>query len=192
MNDDIDQVLIGRDDLDRRVTEVARQIAGDIGVAASGVGAAEITIVPILTGSIIFVSDLIRKLPLPMQIHLVSVSAYPGRSTRSRGARIRSQLTSLPEDLADAHVLVVDDILDTGGTLGIVRDLVLRSRPRSLRTCVLLRKRRPAAMAFPVDYVCFDIPDVFVVGCGLDYNGYYRNLPDIVTLRQEVTAGADA
>jgi len=147
---------------------------------------ARITLVPILTGSIIFLADLIRHLPLYMQIKVMSVSSYPGQATTSQGVRIRSELEDLPEDLSARHVLVIDDILDSGRTLRAVSDRLRARRPASVRTCVLLRKQRPEAFAFAVDYVCFDIPDEFVVGYGLDFNGYYRNLPEIVTLKPEV------
>ena len=141
---------------------------------------------PILTGSIIFLADLIRRLPLPMQIRVMSVTSYPGTATSSKGASIEAALTKLPEDLSSNHVLIVDDILDSGNTLRLVKQTIEQRNPISLRTCVLLRKKIPSAMSFDVDYVAFDIPDEFVVGYGLDFNDYYRNLPDIVTLKQHV------
>ena len=188
MQDDIDRVLIDAATIERRVAEVADRISEDLG-ALSAESPAQLTLVPILTGSIIFVSDLIRKLPVRMQIHLVSVHSYPGTSTTSHGARIRRELTSLPDSLEGAHVLVLDDILDSGKTLAVVTELIASRNPASLRVCVLLRKRRPEAMKLHVDYVCFEVPDEFVVGYGLDFNDYYRNLPDIVTLRPEVMRG---
>lgn len=140
---------------------------------------------PILTGSIIFVSDLMRRLPLRMQIHLMGITSYPGTAMSSKGATIRKGLTNLPTDLSDRHVLLIDDILDSGSTLRLAVDELESKRPASLRTCVLLRKQRPEAMDFDVDYVAFDIPDEFVVGYGLDYDDYYRNLPEIVTLNKQ-------
>ncbi len=162
------------------------------GAAAADTGGGPVlslTFVPVLTGSIVFVADLIRHLPVYMQIQLISISSYPGRATSSRGATLRQDLGTLPELLCGRHVLLIDDILDSGRTLRLAVDLLRQRRPASLRTCVLLRKQRPEAMACPVDYVCFDIPDVFVVGYGLDFNDYYRNLPEIVTLRPEVVHG---
>jgi len=155
-------------------------------VGSAGGNGREITLVPILTGSLIFVADLIRHMPLRMRIQLVSISSYRGSTTLPRAAQIERGLTDLPESLAGRHVVLVDDILDSGQTLGLAREMLLQRDPASVRTCVLLRKRRPEALACPVDYVCFDIPDTFVVGYGLDYNGYYRNLPDIVTLKPHV------
>ncbi len=187
MQSDIAQILINRSTIAQRVEQIAKQITADlVGPQGHENFREELTLVPILTGSIIFVADLIRHLPLRLRIRLISVTSYPGTATASKGATIEQSLTNLPADLSGAHVLVVDDILDSGQTLRLVCDTLQKRHPASLRTCVLLRKDRPEARAFPVDYVGFDIPDDFVVGYGLDYDGYYRNLPDIVTLRPEV------
>ncbi len=198
MQDDIDHVLIDRHRIALRVQELAAQIMGDLlkGVSDQGKpgypGEPDITLVPLLTGSFIFAADLIRHLPVKLKIRLLSVSSYPGTATTSRGARIKDDLSHLPASLAGQHVLIVDDILDSGNTLKLVGQTLAAMNPASIRTCVLLRKERPQAMAFPVDYVAFDIPDEFVVGYGLDFNDHYRNLPDIVTLRREVIAHAIA
>ncbi len=186
MQQDVERVLIHRQTIAQRVAEVAQQIERDY---AAIDGAAQVTLVPILTGSIIFVADLIRHLPLLMQIRLLSVSSYPGTSTTSKPAHIRHELSDLPKSLRGQHVLVIDDILDSGQTLRLVTDTLRAREPASVRTCVLLRKERPTIKQFPVDYACFDIPDEFVVGYGLDYDDYYRNLPDIVVLRPQVTKG---
>jgi len=198
MQDDIARVLIDRQTIALRVQTLARQITRDLlTVNRQGANGAEpaepgVTLIPILTGSFIFAADLIRHLPVKLQIRLLSVSSYPGTATSSRGAQITSDLTHLPRSLAGQHVLVIDDILDSGGTLRAVSDTLHAMNPASLKTCVLLRKQRPQAMAFPVDYVAFDIPDEFVVGYGLDFNDHYRNLPEIVTLRPEVIQAAMA
>ncbi len=193
MQDDIDHILIDRHNIAQRVEAVASQIMSDLLADAKGEGESlEITLVPLLTGSFIFAADLIRHLPVKMKIRLLSVSSYPGTATSSRGAQIKDDLSYLPASLAGQHVLVIDDILDSGNTLKLVSKTLAAMNPASLRTCVLLRKQRPEAMAFPVDYVAFDIPDEFVVGYGLDFNDHYRNLPDIVTLREEVIAQAIA
>lgn len=195
MQDDIDRVLIDRAAIADRVKALADQITGDLCAAAPDGGAGDhapptdpvnITLIPILTGSFIFAADLIRHLPLLLQIRLLSVSSYPGASTSPRQARVRDEMTHLPASLEGNHVLLLDDILDSGQTLQMAIDLLRDRRPASLHTAVLLRKRRPQAMAVPVDYVAFDIPDEFVVGYGLDFNDYYRNLPDIVTLKDDV------
>ncbi|MDW8261835.1 MAG: hypoxanthine phosphoribosyltransferase [Phycisphaerales bacterium] len=181
---DIQRVLISQQQIARRVRELAEQITRDHSPPALKENA-EITIVPILTGALVFASDLIRQIPIHMQIGLLTVSSYPGASIRSQGSQVISRQFG---DLTGRHVLVVDDILDSGGTLRTVVPLLKEAGAASVKTCVLLRKDRPAAREVPVDYVGFDIPDEFVVGYGLDFNNYYRNLPDIVTLRREVLA----
>ncbi|MCK4871564.1 MAG: hypoxanthine phosphoribosyltransferase [Phycisphaerales bacterium] len=186
IENDIDRVLIDRDRIAARVAELGRQIAADLERDTkrhpSDEHAGEIVLVPILTGSIIFLADLIRSMPLKMQIRVISVSSYAGRTTQSRGAQLAGEL---PPDIEGSHVLIVDDILDSGRTIRLVRKLIAERKPATLRTCVLLRKEIPEAMATPCDYVGFDVPNEFIVGAGLDYNGYYRNLPDLVTLRPE-------
>lgn len=193
MQDDIERVLIDRQTIASRVEELALQITRDlVGGGAVGDEDAGITLVPLLTGSFIFAADLIRHLPVKLKIRLLSVSSYPGTATSSRGAQIKDDLSHLPASLAGQHVLVIDDILDSGNTLRLVGQTLSKMNPASLRTCVLLRKERPQAMSFAVDYVAFDIPDEFVVGYGLDFNDHYRNLPDIVTLRGDVIEAAIA
>ncbi len=182
---DIEKVLIDRGAIGRRLDELARDITADLEAIATS-DPLEITLVPVLTGSIIFVADLIRRLPLRMQIHLISVSSYPGTATTSQPAKVEQALTRIPDSLAGRNVLLIDDILDSGQTLTLVRQELAKRNPDTIHTCVLLRKQRPEAMNTPVDYVAFDIPDDFIVGYGLDYDGYYRNLPDIVTLHKRV------
>jgi hypoxanthine phosphoribosyltransferase len=183
----IDRVLLDRRTIAHRVEELADQIAGDF-TGAVGEAAldrsepAALTLVPLMSGSVIFLADLMRCLPLMMRVRLISVQAYPDKSTHNQGVQVAEASF---EDLAGTHILLVDDVLDSGRTLQTVRERVARCRPASVRACVLLRKQRPVAMDVPVNYVGFDIPDEFVVGYGLDYDGYYRNLPEVVTLTEE-------
>ena len=192
MQGDIDRVLIDRRRIALRIEALAKEITRDLEALTGQDGAAEpeVTLIPILTGGFIFAADLMRHLPLKLKIRLISVSSYPGTSTVTRGAQIKSDLSHLPTALPGSHVIVIDDILDSGNTLRLVCETFRAMEPASLRTCVLLRKQRPQALAFPVDYVAFDIPDEFVVGYGLDFNDHYRNLPDIVTLRPQVIEAA--
>jgi hypoxanthine phosphoribosyltransferase len=175
-----ERVLIDHARIAERVREMGAAIAADLQADCDRTGATHIVLIPILTGSIVFVADLIRRMPLRLSLGVVAVSSYPGRTVQSKGAAIRGEL---PPDLGGKHVLIIDDVLDSGQTLGLVRRLVAEQRPASLRVCVLLRKQRARADDVPVEYVGFDIPDTFVVGYGLDYGGYYRNLPDIAVLR---------
>jgi hypoxanthine phosphoribosyltransferase len=176
MHRDVQRVLISQYQIMARVKELAEQITLDFS------GGGEITIVPILTGAMIFCGDLIRQIPIQMRIGLLAVSSYPGASISSQGSQVIAQQLG---DIRDHHVLLLDDILDSGGTLRLIAPLLKNAGAAVVRTCVLLRKDRPQAKQTAVDYVGFEIPDEFVVGYGLDYNNYYRNLPDIVTLKPE-------
>ncbi|MEX2671887.1 MAG: hypoxanthine phosphoribosyltransferase [Phycisphaeraceae bacterium] len=188
MQQHVERVLIDREAIARRVGELAREIAADFRRELPG-DVPEITLVPILTGSLIFVADLVRQLPLMMRLRMVTVSSYPGQATSSEGAKIEGRL---PEDLSGQHVLVVDDILDSGNTIRLVRAELLKRGAASVRSCMLLRKQIPSAMAEHADYVGFEIPDAFVVGYGLDYDGYYRNLADVVTLKADILGEGEA
>ena len=177
----IARVLITRDQIARRVEEMGRGIAADL--LASGAGApasSRVVLIPILTGSLVFVADLIRHMPVQMSIRPVTISSHPGTSTTSQGATIEG----LPTDLKGRHVLIVDDILDSGRTLGLLRRVIEAQRPASLRIAVLLDKYKPGGRDehVEVEYAGFEIADEFVVGYGLDYDGLWRNLPDIGVL----------
>lgn len=179
----VERVLITHASIAQRVRELAAEVAADLPAAPE----AEVTIVPVLTGAMIFCADLIRHLPMRMKIGLLTVSSYPGAATASQGSVLQSETgvcagRAGTSHIKGRHVILIDDILDSGGTVRLVREVVQRQEPASLKVCVLLRKQTEGARRTPVDYVGFDIPDEFVVGYGLDYDDYYRNLPDIVTL----------
>ena len=176
MHQDIQRVLISQYQIMARVKEMAEQITAELREG-------DVTIVPVLTGAMIFCGDLIRQIPIHMRIGLLAVSSYPGASLRSQGSQVLSDQMG---DIDGHHVLLVDDILDSGGTLRLIVPMLTKAGAASVRTCVLLRKDRPSARNTAVDFVGFEIPDEFVVGYGLDFNNYYRNLPDIVTLKPEV------
>ncbi len=189
---DLDRTLIDRDAIASRVRELGRRIAGDLerSLAAEGASpdeAGRIAIISVMTGALIFTADLVREMPLKLSLELVTVSSYPGASTMSKGAAMRSVL---PKDLKGKHVLIVDDILDSGQTLDLVKRLVAEQAPASVRICVLLRKLVPRVVEIAADYVGFDIPNEFVVGYGLDYDNYYRNHPEIAVLRAPAGGGA--
>lgn len=181
---EIDRVLIDHERIGARVRELGRAISRDLLEDIGRSGNEQIVLVPILTGSIVFVADLIRNMPLKLSLGVVAVSSYPGRSMQSKGAAIRGEI---PPDLGGKHVLIVDDILDSGRTLALVRRTIAEQRPASLRLCVLLRKLIPRSEEVEAEYVGFDIPDEFVVGYGLDYDGYYRNYPGVAVLKREAT-----
>lgn len=179
-------VLIGRDQIAARVAAMGVQIARDLEADAAearrkGQPAGPIVLVPVLTGALVFTSDLIRAMPVTMSIRPVTLSSYPGTATTSQGVTVQS---NVPTDLKGARVLICDDILDSGRTLGLLKRMIAAQRPQSLRIAVLLTKRKPGGRSeeVPVEYSGFEIDDEFVVGYGLDYDGCYRNLPDIMVL----------
>ncbi len=173
------RVVVVADDISRRVRELSEAIAADYSDR-------ELTILAVLTGSLIFLADLIRKMPVMMRVDLVSVSSYPGRTTTSRGPRVTTPWTA---DMDGRDVLIVDDILDSGGTLKMLREAVLKAGAADVRTCVLLSKSRDdLSERVEPEYVGFDVPDEFLIGYGLDYDGFYRNLPDVRALAQKPEA----
>jgi len=173
---DIERLLFDGPAIHKRLDEMAAQIAADYSDR-------ELTVIAILTGSLMFMSDLLRRIPLPMKLNCLSVASYHGK-TQTSGEVFFKEL-SVP-DVAGQDVLILDDILDTGYTLEAVRKKLETARPRSIRTCVLLSKRKQRARNVDVDYVGFEIDDEFVVGYGLDFMERYRNLPYIGVLKKEL------
>lgn len=178
MDGDIARILLTHDQIQARVREMAAEIARTYDRLDAG-----LTIVPVLSGSIIFVSDLIRELPLKMKIGLMQISSYPGAATESQGPQMRMEVTG---PIAGRHVLIVDDILDSGNTLRYVREQIAGREPASVRAAVLLRKPGKAPPDVRAEFVGFDIEDAFVVGYGLDFDDHYRNYPHIGVLRSEL------
>ncbi len=191
MQADIHEVLIDRTAIAKRLDELAKQLLDDhlAEYKDDPDNAPGLTLVPILTGAMIFASDLIRRLPVRMQIRVMSITSYAGATTTSRGASVEAALTRLPDSLEGLNVVLIDDILDTGTTLKRASEILAERNPAKLSTCVLLRKKRDEPPVIEADYVAFEVPDEFVVGYGLDYDDYYRNLPDIVVLKPEVFGG---
>lgn len=183
MQSDLDQILISPAAISARLDALAAQMGKEL--PREGV-----VLMPVLTGGMVFAADLMRRLPNRLTIACVGASSYPGVRTASSGEVHLAGLEQARAAARGKHVLLVDDILDTGHTLGALRDALAASGALSVRTCVLLRKDRAAARAFSADFCAFDIPDAFVVGYGLDFNGLYRNLPGICMLKPEVVMRA--
>jgi hypoxanthine phosphoribosyltransferase len=144
-------------------------------------GERPLTIVGVLTGSIVLLADVIRRLTMPLRVGLVQASSYRGAAIDPGQLTINFDL--LP-DVKDRHVLVVDDIFDTGKTLVALLDELKKHQPASIRTAVLLRKHGRKAVTMEPDHVGFEIPNAFVVGYGLDYQDAYRNLPYLAALEE--------
>lgn len=177
---DLQRVLFHESTILCRLDEMAHEITRDFTDR-------ELTVVAVLNGSFMFLSDLLRRIPLPLRVDCVSVSSYHGGTTSS-GVITFDQLST--PDVAGRHVLVLDDILDSGQTLHAIREKLAAAGARSVRICVLLRKTRPRVRDVTADYVGFDIGDEFVVGYGLDFQEKYRNLPCIGVLSEAaISAG---
>lgn len=172
---DIARVLYHESAILSRLDELARQITEDYRDK-------DLTVIAILNGSFIFMADLLRRVPLPLQVDGWSVSSYHGTKTTGTIQFRQTQIA----DVRGRHVLLLDDILDSGLTLHAIRErMETDSGAISVRSCVLLRKMVPRTRPVDADYVGFDIPNEFVVGYGLDYNERYRNLPFIGILTEE-------
>lgn len=141
-----------------------------------------LTVLSILTGSIVFVTDLMRRIAIPHQLGLVQASSYRGTTTSP--AELRLNLDWLPE-LRGRDLLLVDDIFDTGKTLSTIRSRLEEFEPASIHSAVLLWKKSRTVVDMNPDYFCFEIPDEFVVGYGLDFNNHYRHLPYIGIVSDE-------
>jgi len=174
MQSDLKRVLYREDQIAARLDSLAAQITEDY-------RGNDLTVLAILNGSLIFMADLLRRIPLPLKLDCLRVKSYHG-GTVSTG-RVEFDHAALP-DMDGRHVLLLDDILDSGRTLAaIIETIRAEARPLSLKSCVLLRKMKKRGRPIEADYVGFDIEDEFVVGYGLDYQERYRNLPLIGVLK---------
>lgn len=166
-------VLFDEKQIAHRVEELSSDIIHDY-------QGKEMTVLGVMTGSLIFIADLIRHIPLKMKLEVVSAKSY-GNTCKSTGM---PELYGLDiKELKDRHVLIIDDILDTGKTLSKIIDSVNKCSPASLKTCVLLRKKAKRQVEVDVDYVGFEVDNLFVVGYGLDYAGEHRQYPYIASLK---------
>ena len=179
LEQDIQEVLFTEEQLKARVKEIAREIEQDY-------RGKEIMLISVLRGSFIFMADLCRAIDLPCTLDFMSVSSY-GKGTTSSG---QVQITKdLSEDITGRHVIVVEDILDSGNTLSYLLKILQHRHPASIRLCTLLDKPDRRVKPVEVHYSGFTIPDAFVVGYGLDYAEQYRNLPYIGILKPQVYGG---
>jgi len=172
---EIESILITEEQIAARVSEMTAEIQGDF-------KGRELVVVSLLTGTVMFLADLIRHLELPLRLDFMGVSSY-GDGTKSGELVFTKELRL---DVAGRDVLLVDDILDTGRTVDRVLAKLFVLRPRSIKTCVLLDKPSRRTEKVKADYVGFVIPDKFVVGYGLDYAERYRNLPFVGVLHPKV------
>jgi hypoxanthine phosphoribosyltransferase len=177
---DIGRVLVTEQQIKDRTAELAAKIAADY---AELTAHNDLLLIGVLKGAVMFMTDLARALPIPVQLEFMAVSSYGSATSSSGVVRI---LKDLDKDIAGRHVLVVEDIVDSGLTLSwLLKNLATRN-PASLEVCALLRKPDACKVDLGIRYVGFDIPNEFVVGYGLDYAERYRDLPCIATLESHV------
>ena len=176
MHPDLARVIVSEEDIRNRVSQLTREMADDYHDVDN------IYIVGILKGAFIFLSDLTRQLDINHTVDFMALSSYGKTATSSGEVRL---IMDLREPIIDKHVLVVEDIVDTGSTLGYLYRALGERKPASLKTCVLVQKAR-SNLNIPIDYLGFTIPDVWVVGYGLDYAETHRTLPYIAELKPEV------
>jgi hypoxanthine phosphoribosyltransferase len=175
MHPDLARILISTEDIQTRVRELASQISEDYR------GVERLYIIGILKGAFIFMADLCRELTIPHIVDFMAVSSY-GKSTSTGAVRL---LMDLREPIEGQHCLIIEDIADSGHTLSYLYHVLQGRNPASLKTCVLLRKKREG-FNIPLDYLGFDIPDAWVVGYGLDYADTHRTLTFIAEIKPEV------
>ena len=179
MHGDVERVLFTADQIASRVAELGEQIAGDN-------QGREPHLVTIVKGSIPFLADLMRAIDAPLSLDLLGVASYGAGASSSGEVRLTKDLD---DSIEGRHVLVVEDIIDTGLTLAYVLRNLRQRAPASVRVVTFLDKPAGRATTIPVDYVGFTIPDAFVIGYGLDWNQRYRNLPYVGILKRDVYAG---
>ncbi|MFH1498676.1 MAG: hypoxanthine phosphoribosyltransferase [Verrucomicrobiota bacterium] len=170
---DLASVLVTEADIRKRVRKLGKEIS-------SLYGEEEITVISLINGAVLFTADLLREITNPVRLDCIRISSYRNETTSNGKPQVLSSLTL---DISNRHVLLIDDILDTGKTLSVVVSLIHKLNPASVRTCVLLDKRGRREVEFESDLVGFQIPDKFVVGYGLDFAERYRNLPCIGVLK---------
>ena len=179
LNEDIDHVLIDETSLQTRIQAIAEEITADYD------GIPDLLMICVLKGGYMFLSDLSRALKRPHTIDFMGISSY-GSGTKSSGAV--QIIMDLKQPITGRHVLIVEDIIDSGRTLDYMRRNLLARSPTSLRICSLLNKPSRREIDVHVEYIGFDIPDEFVVGYGLDFDELYRNLPCIAVLKPAIFA----
>ena len=173
---DIERVLLSREEIDRKVADLGQAISRDY-------AGKELLLVGVLKGAFVFMADLARHIDLPMEFDFMAVSSYGAATQTSGVVRI---LKDLDHEIMGRHVLVVEDIVDSGLTLSYLLKNLRTRKPESLEVCALLQKTEVQQVPLDIKYPGFEIPPVFVVGYGLDYGERFRNLPFVGTLRPEV------
>ena len=173
---DVAEILISEEAIQKRVAELGKQITLDF-------AGSEVLMIAVLKGALLFLADLVRHVDLPVAMDFLAVSSYGAGTSSSGVVRI---LKDLDEPIEGRNVVIVEDIVDSGRTLDYLLRMFRQRHPATLHVCTLLDKRERREINVPIDYVGFEVPDEFVVGYGLDFAEYYRQLPFIGVLKPEI------
>lgn len=173
---DVAEILISEEAIQKRVAELGKQITLDF-------AGSEVLMIAVLKGALLFLADLVRHVDLPVAMDFLAVSSYGAGTSSSGVVRI---LKDLDEPIEGRNVVIVEDIVDSGRTLDYLLRMFRQRHPATLHVCTLLDKRERREINVPIDYVGFEVPDEFVVGYGLDFTEYYRQLPFIGVLKPEI------
>ena len=173
---DIERVLISKEELNKRIKELGEEISRDL-------DGEEVIVVGVLKGCVIFLSDLIRELDNKVDLDFMICSSYENATESSGNVKI---IKDINVDVKDKVVLIVEDIIDSGRTMANLKEIFKVRQCKEFKICTLLDKKERRAVDIEADYIGFDVPNEFVVGYGLDYSGKYRNLPEICVLKPEI------
>ena len=171
-----DRVLVSREEIQQAVARIGAEITKDY-------EGKELFVIGVLKGGFMFMADLVREINLPLQLDFIAVSSY-GSSTKTSG--VVRMIKDIDRPLDGKHLLIVEDIIDSGVTLKYLKEMFATRGPLSIKVCTIFDKPSRRKVEMKGDYVGIEIPDEFVIGYGLDYDGKYRNLPDLCVLRRDV------
>ena len=176
MYEDIERVLVSKEDIDAMVARLGRQISEDY-------DGQPLVVLGVLKGGFVFMADLIRSITVPLELDFIAVSSY-GASTKSSG--VVQLIKDADVELTGKHVLIVEDIIDSGLTLSYLKNMLEARNPLSVKICTAFDKPDRRKVELPVDYSGVTIPDEYVVGYGLDYDSQMRNIPELCVLKRSV------
>lgn len=175
MNTKVEKVLFSREEINKRVKELGKIIEEDYSDK-------DLLVISLLRGSFIFAADLVREINTKLEIDFLTTTSYEHGEKSSGKVKFLNEVRA---KIKDRDVLIVDDIIDSGNTMKSVVEKIKEKDPKSVKVCVLLDKPERREVEFTADYVGFEIPDVFIVGCGLNFEDHYRNIPYIFTFVEE-------
>lgn len=181
MNPDVERILFTEEEINLRIEQLSQQISDDYKNVVDEKN--PLVIIGTLRGAVIFFADIVRKIDLPMEFDFVSMSSYRNSTISSGEVEIRKDIDL---KLESRHILIIEDIIDSGRSMQVLKNRLAKEKPASMKICALLDKPSRRVTDVTVDYCGFEVPDEFIVGYGLDYAQRYRNLPYVGILKREI------